>query len=158
MWLEATRVSTAPGRGHFTTDGLAGRDNRKRPRGGDTKCGHRFADDVLPQHRPERGAAVAVAGERRRARAFELDVAAQAIGIDDLAQQNSPPIAELRHESSKLVAGVGQGERLTRVRHTVAGEDGDAFWRGELVGIEPKVPDQRFIQPDKAGRGNGGGW
>ena len=25
-------------------------------------------------------------------------------------------------------------------------------------GIEPEVPGERFVQPDEAGRGDGGGW
>ena len=51
------------GQRHFTAHGLAGRDSRQRPRGGNTKCCHRFADDVLAQDRPKRCAAVAIAGE-----------------------------------------------------------------------------------------------
>jgi hypothetical protein len=145
------------GQRHFTANGLAGRDGCQRPGGGNAKCGHRFADDVLPQYRPKRCAAVAIAREGGGARAFQLNVPAHAICIDDLAQKNGPAITKLRHEGSELVAGIGHGERLARVRHAVAREHCDAFCRHEHFGIKPKVPGECFIQPDEARCGDGRG-
>jgi hypothetical protein len=55
------------------------------------------------------------------------------------------------------VAGIGHGERLARKWDAVAREYRDAFRRGEFIGIEPKVPGERFIQPDEARRDDGGG-
>jgi len=52
---------------------------------------HRLGDDIFAQHRAERGAAVALARERRPARAFELDVAPRAAAVDDLAEQDRAP-------------------------------------------------------------------
>ena len=60
-------------------DVLAGDDGGERARGRDAEREHGLADDVFAQHRPERGAAVAAAGERGAARALELDVAADAV-------------------------------------------------------------------------------
>ena len=143
------------GQGHFAPHRLAGRDNRERSRGGNAERGHRLADDVLAQHRPERGAAVAAARERRGAGALELDVAAHAVGVDDLAQKNGAPVAELRHEMAELVAGIGHGERFARLGHAVAREDRHAFGRSKLRGIEPEVPGELVVQPDEARRGDG---
>ena len=79
IWLDATRVSTAPGSmvSRWTRSPVT--HGGERARGRNAQRGHRLADDVFPQHRPERGAAVAPARERRRAGALELDVAPHAV-------------------------------------------------------------------------------
>ena len=143
------------GQRHFTPDGLAGRDNGERPGGGDAERGHRLADDVLAQDRSERGAAIAVAGERRGAGALELDVAAHAVGIDDLAEKNGPAITELRHEVAELVAGIGHGERLAELGHPVARKDRHALGRRKQSGIEPELAGEILVQPNEAGRSDG---
>ena len=102
---------------------LAGDDGGERARGRDAEREHRLADDVFAQHRAERGAAVAPARERRRARALELDVAADAVGVDDFAEQDGAAVAELRHEMAELVAGIGHRDRVGAVGHAFAGED-----------------------------------
>ena len=56
-------------------DPPAGRDDGQRPGGRDAQGVHRLADDVLAQHRTDRGQAVAAAGERRAARSLEVQVA-----------------------------------------------------------------------------------
>ena len=91
---------------------LAGRHGSERPRGGNAERRHRLADDVFAQHRTQRRAPVAAARERRRPRAFELDVATDAVAAHDLAQQDGAAIAELRHEVAELVAGIGKRNRL----------------------------------------------
>jgi MFS family permease len=73
---------------------------------------HRLADQHLAQHRADRGLAVAAARERRAARALEGDVAAPAVAVDHLAEQQRAAVAELRREAAELVAGVGLGDRL----------------------------------------------
>jgi hypothetical protein len=57
---------------------------------------------------PQRRAAIAAAREGRRARAFQLDVATDAVAVDDLAQQDGAAIAQLRRETAELVAGIGE--------------------------------------------------
>ena len=59
---------------------------------------HGLADEVLAQHRPERGATIAAAREGRQARALELDVAQDAIASFELAEQDRAPVTQLRHE------------------------------------------------------------
>ncbi len=91
---------------------LAGDDGGERARGRNAQGMHRFADDVFAQHRPQRGAAVAAARERRRAGALELDVAADAVLVDHLAEQDGAAVAQLRHELPELVAGIGHRDRV----------------------------------------------
>ena len=67
------------------------------------------------KHRTQRCASIAAAGKRRRSRALELDVAADAVDIDDFAEQDGAAVAELRHEIAELVAGIGHGDRFGAV-------------------------------------------
>ena len=87
--------------------------------------GHRLADDVLAQHRAERGAAIAAAREARLARTFQLDIDAIAAGRDLLAQQDRAAVAE-PGEVAELVAGIRLRQRLGALRQGVAREDGGA--------------------------------
>src|SRR6185436_15735589 len=81
-----------------------------------------------------------------------------AINIDELTQKNGTAITKLRNEGSELVAGIGHGERLTRLWHPVAREDRNAFFRLEHFGIKPKAPGKCFVHPDEARCGDGRGW
>jgi hypothetical protein len=71
---------------------------------------HGFADQHLAQHRPDGRLAVAVAREGRAPRALEGEVAAAAVAVDELADQQCPAVAELRREVAELVAGIGLGD------------------------------------------------
>ena len=75
-------------------DLLAGRHDGEGPRGGDAEGVHRLAHDVLPQHRADRGPAVAAPGERRGPGALEVEVAADTVDVADLAQQQGAAVAE----------------------------------------------------------------
>ena len=77
-WLLATRASTAPGSSVSRCTGAPGGHDGQRPGRGDAQRVHRLADDVLAQHRPDRGQAVAAARERRASRALEVQVAQRA--------------------------------------------------------------------------------
>ena len=61
-------------------------------------------------------------GLRPQPRPLELDVAARAVAIDNLAEKNGTSVAELRHESAELVAGISHGECFAALRHPVARE------------------------------------
>ncbi len=100
---------------------------------------HRLADDVFAQHRTERRAAVAPARKRRRARALELDVAADAVGVDHLAEQDGAAVAQLRHEMTELVAGIGHRDRVGAIGDALAGQDLGAFRALQQVRIEPEM-------------------
>ena len=101
----------------------------QRAGGRDAQGKHRLADDVFAQDRPERGAAVAPARERRWARSLELDVASDAVSVDDLAEQDGPAVAKLGDELPELVAGIGHRDRIGAVGEALSGEDFGPFER-----------------------------
>ena len=87
------------------------RQNRcKRPRGWNAKRVHGLADDVFAQHRAKACAAIAVAGVGRGTSTFQLDIAAVARAVNDLANQQRPAIAELSRKPTELVARVNGGD------------------------------------------------
>ena len=76
--------------------------------------------------------------------------------IDDLAKQKGAAVTQLRDEGAELVAGIGHGQRFAELGHGVAGKDGDTLRRGKPGGIEPELSCERLVQPDEAGRSDGG--
>ncbi len=121
---------------------------------GNAQREHRLADDIFAQHGAERGATVAAARERRRTRALELDVAAHAIPVDDLAEQDGPAVAELRHEMPELVPGIGHRDRLGADGNRLAGQDLGPFGGVQQLGVETEMHGQRPVQLDQPGRGD----
>ena len=75
----------------FAIHGLTGRDYGQAPGRWYAERVHRLADDVFPQHRPERRAAVAPSREARLACPFELNVHAFAGRRDLFAEQIARP-------------------------------------------------------------------
>ena len=59
----------------------------------------------------QRCAAITTPRERCGARAFQLNIASLTCRRDDLAQKNGTAITKLRHEASKLMAGIGHSYR-----------------------------------------------
>ncbi len=139
-WLRATRVSTAPGSGPSrqtvspvataASDRVVGTPERR----------HRLADDIFAKHRPKRRAAVAAPGEGRPAGTLQLDVPADAVAIDHLAQQDRPAVAELRDEHAELVARIGHRERIGAAQGCVASQHGDAFGEERAAGSRLRCP------------------
>ena len=93
--------------------------------------------------------------ERRWPGALELDVAADAVLVDDLAEQDGAAVTELGHEMAELVPGIGHGDRLGALGQAFAGEDFGALGRRKLVRIEPELNSQLPVQLDQAGGGHG---
>ena len=106
---------------------------------------------------PSARASVALPGKGRRARPLELDVAAHAVAIDNLAEKNGTSVTELRYESPELVAGISHGERLASLGHPVAREDLHTLRCGKLPRIEPKMPRELLVQPNETRRSDGSG-
>src|SRR6187399_990091 len=101
IWLEATRVSTAPG-------SMVSRCTRSPDvaAASERVVGMPNANIAsLTMYSLKTGPSAA--RKRRRARPLELDVAADAVFVDDFAEQDGPAIAELGHEMAELVAGIG---------------------------------------------------
>ena len=91
-WLERDPRQHRPGLRFFVAGhALAGGDDGERPRRRDAECVHGLADHVLAQHRRERRPAVPAAGERRAARALEVQVAPTSRGVGELAEQQRRP-------------------------------------------------------------------
>ena len=133
---------------------LAGHDGGERSRGRNAQRRHRLADDVFAQHRTKRGAAIAAARKRRRARSLELDVAADAVGVDHLAEQDGAAVAELRHEMTELVAGIGHRDRVGAVGDPLAGENFGALRALQPIRIEAEMDRERPVQFDQPRRGD----
>ena len=107
-------------------DAFAGGHGGQRSRRGHAERGHGFADNVFAEHRAEGGLAVAAAREWRAPGALQLQIVTCAVSVDDFTEQDGAAVAELRHESTELVAGVGLRNRLGALGHRVAGEHRDA--------------------------------
>ena len=110
---------------------------------------HRLADDVFPEHRSERGAPVAAAGEPRLPGSFELDVQAIAGWRDLFAKQDRSAVAEGR-EVAELVAGVRLRDRSRAIGHGIAGENGSAVGTRERLRLEPEHRRERPVERDQA--------
>ena len=78
--------------------------------------------------------------------ALELDVAAHAVAVDDLAEQDGAAIAELRHEMAELVPGIGHRDWLGPLRQPVACQHLDALGRGQPVRLEPEMPGEVIVR------------
>src|SRR5690606_16703173 len=128
---------------------------RERTRGRNAERSHRFADGVLAQHGPERRAAVAAARESGAAGALELEITAPATRVDDLAEQEGPPVAELRHEMPELMARVREGDRLGSGRSRVPCEHREPVRPCQPAGIEAKLECERNVDPDQLRRRDG---
>ncbi len=84
-----------------------------------------------------------------------MDIAAHAIGVDHLAEQDGAAVTELGNEMAELVAGIGHRNRVRPVRNTLAGEDLGSLRAGEPVRIEAEVNSKRPVQLDQSRRSDG---
>ncbi len=89
---------------------------------------HGLADDVLAQHGPDDGQAVAAPGERGPSRSFEVQVTGTVAGADELAEQQRTAIAQARDIPAELMTGVGLRDGCG------AGGDHGAQQQAEAVG------------------------
>ena len=104
----------------------SGGDDGQRSGGRDAEGVHRFADDVLAQHRADGCQAVAAARERRAARALEVQVASRPLGVDEFAEQQGATVAEPGHPAAELVARIALSDRLGAVGHPSADEQAES--------------------------------
>ena len=120
--------------------------------GRDAQRAHGLAHNVFAQHWSQRCPAVAASRKRRAPRALELDIAPDAVPVDNLAKQDGTTVAELRHKMSKLVSGVSQGNRLRRIRDPLPRQDLESLGTDKPFRIEPQVGRELCVQADQPGR------
>src|SRR5690606_36840253 len=131
--------------------GAAGGDDGQRPGGRDPQGVQGLADEELAQHRADGGPAVPTAGERRGARALEVDVAEAAAGIGALAQEEgavsrpSPSGVDSRSGSRPSSAASGSLRTSNRGSGTSAARHGTASSGSSRAKLWPS-------------RGSGGAW
>ncbi len=152
--LEAPHAQMAardPGEDGSWQQGLAAHRTPRRHHGeragrGDAQGMHRLAEDVLAQHRADRGQAVPAAGERRASRALEVEVAKVAVGIGELPEEQRAPIAETRDEPAELVSGVGLRHRRGTAGYQTADQQAQAIGAPQPGGVEAELDGQRHVQ------------
>ena len=152
------------GQGDLALDAVAGEGRGQGARGGDAQGVHRLGDDEFAQHGAKGGAAIAIAGIGGAARALELNVAALAGAVDDLAQQQRAPVPKGGREAAELVPGIGLGQGLGPVGQGIACKDlrigraGDAQIRrqGRVPGQQRRRADGRGGLPGEKRRGQAG--
>ena len=86
-----------------------------------------------------------------------MDVAPHAVAIQDLAEQDRAPIAELRNEVGELMSGIGHSDRLGARRDDVAGENRRQFVRTQRCGPKSKLLPKRVIELNQTRRCDWGG-
>ena len=137
-WLLATRASTAPGSTVSRCTVAPGRDDGERAGRGDAERVHRLADDVLAQHRADRGEAVAAARERRPARS----PSGAGRAVRPSASMSSPsssarPSPSRGRVAAELVAGVGLRDRRRAVGHGGADQQAEPSGLRSQSGSRP---------------------
>ena len=92
---------------------------------------------------------VTAARKRSRTRTLQLNVAADAVGIDHLAKQDGAPITQLGHEMTELVAGIGHRNRVGAVGKLFSRKDLNSLRAGEPIRVKPQMQRQRPVQLDQ---------
>ena len=124
------------GQGHIPQHPLPRGHRGQGARSGHAERRHGLAHNVLTQHGPECGSAIASARERGPAGALELDVVALAVPSNHFTQQVGAAIAELRHKIAELVSGIGLRERLRPFGYAVACQDFHASSARQSVRVQ----------------------
>src|ERR1700729_524169 len=111
---------------------------------------HGFADEIFAQDWPQCSAAIPASGERRLARALQLDIAPLAVAVHDLAKEDCAAVAKLRNEITKLMPGISHRDRLGARRNDVAGKYCCQLVRFESSSIDAQFRRKRFVEFDQA--------
>ena len=116
------------------------------PGGGDAQRVHRLADDVLAQHRPDRGQTVAASRERRGSRTLEVKVTNRPVRAGDLAEQQRASVTQTRDEPAELVSGVGLRNRRGTVRHQGPDQEPQSVGALQPDCVQTQVGGQPLIE------------
>src|SRR5689334_5661248 len=132
-------------------DVLARRDDGERTRGGDAEREHGLADDIFPQHRTKRGAAIAIAGKRRWPGALQLYVASDTIRVAQFAQEDRTPVAQLRNPAAELMPRISHRQWFGAVGNFVPAQRFDAVRRRKPNWVKSQFSRQWHVQLDEPG-------
>src|SRR5205807_3777647 len=105
---------------------------------------------IVGPDRAQPGAGVNTAGKGRASRALELDVAANAGAVEDLAHENRPAIAQLWNENAELVPRISHADRLGSAGNDVATEDLREGVAIDRIDVQPQVLRERPVERDQA--------
>src|ERR1039457_557724 len=139
-------------------DSFASGNRSHRSRCGNSERGHGFAHNVLAEYRAEGGFAIAAARERCAPGALQLHIVTFAIGGDDFTKKKSAAVAELGHESTELVAGIGLRNRLGTLWNRIAREHGDSISRLQPVDVHRELGRESAVETDELRLRNMGGF
>ena len=71
------------------------------------------------------------------------------MSVDNLAEQNGTPIAQLRNKVAELMTGVRHGDRLSGIRHHSPCKHFESLGTGKPIRFQPKVQRKLSIEADK---------
>ena len=135
---------------------LAGGHDGQRAGRRDAERVHRLADEVLAEHRADRRPSVATARERRAPRALQVNVAPAPIDVEDLAEEQRPPVAEPRRPAAELVAGVALRNGGQPVGDTRPEKQRDTVAAAQRVGVGAELGGEPVVEHEQLGRGGRG--
>ena len=138
------------GQHRFPLYRTSGAHHRERARRRNAQRVHRLTDDVFAEHRSHRGQAVATACERGAARPLEMEVPDATVIVDEFAEQQRPPVAQLRNEATELMPGVGLGYWGRTAGYQVAHQKSKSVSATQPGGVEAKLGGQRLVQDEQA--------
>ena len=101
---------------------------------------------------PDRGLAVAPAGERRAPRALQVHVAPPAVEVGRLAQQQGPAVAQARRCSPELVAGVGLATGRAPVGQRLPTSSDTPARVPQRRGVDAQLGGQLLVEHQQRGR------
>ena len=118
---------------------------------------HGLADQVLPQHRANRSAAISgTAGKRGASAALEVDIP-QTLGGFYLAQENGSAVTEPRIELPELMARVALGDRMSGLRELLTHEEAQAILTAQPRGIHTELLCEGIVEDEEGGVGKRSG-
>jgi hypothetical protein len=75
-----------------------------------------------------------------------VQIAARTITGNDFPQQDRPPIAELRHEMTKLMSGIGHRQGLCPLWHVIPRQDCRPHLTLPLLSFQPQLPSEGGVK------------
>jgi hypothetical protein len=72
--------------------------------------------------------------------------------VDNLAEQNCTPIAQLRDKMPELMTGIRHGDRLSGIRHQSPCKHFESLRTGKSIRVQPKVQCKLGVEADKPWR------